>query len=105
MPENWISGTRVPPLDSLINFFQQNFIINKNNCIFVLFVSEFLLGNHLLVAPVLEKGAVSRDIYLPKEVWRDANRPEDVYFGPMLIKDYPADLGTLPFFTRAEQNS
>ena len=39
MPENWISGTRVPPLDSLINFFQQNFIINKNNCFF-LFVSE-----------------------------------------------------------------
>ena len=59
----------------------------------------------MLVAPVLEKGAVSRDIYLPKEVWRDENNPEDVYFGPTLIKDYPADLGTLPFFTRAEQNS
>ena len=73
--------------------------------LFYFLVSEFLLGNNLLVAPVLEKGAVSRDIYLPKEVWRDENNPEDVYFGPTLIKDYPADLGTLPFFTRAEQNS
>ena len=67
-------------------------------------ILEFLLGNNLLVAPVLEKGATSRDIYLPKGVWRDENYPENVHVGPKLIKDYPADLGTLPFFTRAEYN-
>ncbi len=27
--------------------------------------SEFLVGNDLLVAPVLEKGAMARDVYLP----------------------------------------
>ena len=69
---------------------------------YLVLISEFLLGNNLLVAPVLEQGATSRDIYLPKEVWRDENHPEKVYVGPKLLKDYPADLGTLPFFTRAE---
>ena len=27
---------------------------------------EFLLGDSLLVAPVLEEGAIKRDIYLPR---------------------------------------
>lgn len=27
---------------------------------------EFLLGDSLLVAPVLEEGAVKRDVYLPR---------------------------------------
>ena len=30
---------------------------------------EFLLGDFLLVAPVLEEGAVKRDVYLPRGRW------------------------------------
>ena len=68
----------------------------------LIYLPEFLLGDSILVAPVLEEGAVSRDIYLPKEVWRDENNPENIHVGPKLLKDYPADIGTLPFFTRIE---
>ena len=50
-------------------------------------ILEFLLGDSVLVAPVLEEGAVSRDIYLPKEVWRDENNPENVHVGPKLLKN------------------
>ncbi|KAI8433917.1 hypothetical protein MSG28_012092, partial [Choristoneura fumiferana] len=35
----------------------------------------------ILVAPVLEEGAVSRDIYLPRGTWRDASG--SIYEGPM----------------------
>ena len=35
--------------------------------------SEFLLGDDILVAPVLEEGAVDRDVYLPVGLWQDAN--------------------------------
>ncbi|KOB70266.1 Glycosyl hydrolase family 31 protein, partial [Operophtera brumata] len=58
---------------------------------------EFLLGEKILVAPVLEEGAVSRDIYLPRGAWRDARG--DAHTGPVWLRDYPAPLDTLPYFT------
>ncbi|XP_045776042.1 myogenesis-regulating glycosidase-like [Maniola jurtina] len=59
---------------------------------------EFLLGERILAAPVLEEGAVSRDIYLPAGQWRDGVTGELVS-GPTWLKDYPAPLDTLPYFT------
>ena len=35
--------------------------------------SEFLLGDDILVAPVVEKGARTRAIYLPAGTWEDLN--------------------------------
>ncbi|CAH1389043.1 unnamed protein product [Nezara viridula] len=61
--------------------------------------SEFLLGEDLLVAPVLEQGATSRDIYLPRGEWRDENTGK-VYTGPTTLKKYPAPLEVLPYFER-----
>lgn len=84
----------------------------------------------MLVAPVLEKGAVTKDIYLPKGkmviyyifkntkvlyisnklsnlkstkgIWRDEVDPtHPVYTGPIWLEAYPAPLETLPYFTRA----
>ena len=46
---------------------------------------EFLMGDGLLVAPVVEKGAVSRRVVLPPGRWRAA-------------VDVPAPLSRLPFF-------
>ncbi|CAH0388132.1 unnamed protein product [Bemisia tabaci] len=63
--------------------------------------SEYLLGEEILVAPVIEEGARSRDIYLPSGEWRDevkADKP--VIKGPVWLRDYPAPLDTLPYFTR-----
>ena len=40
------------------------------------------------MAPVLEEGAVSRDIYLPRGQWRDEANPEHpVYNGPTWIRE------------------
>ena len=65
--------------------------------------SEYLLGDDLLVAPVLDQGVVARDIYLPKGTWRDESDPlHPTYIGPMWIYDYSADLLTLPYFTRTQ---
>ena len=52
------------------------------------------------MAPVLEQGAVTRDIYLPNAdgIWLDENRPENTYIGPIWLKDYSADLSVLPHF-------
>lgn len=63
--------------------------------------SEFLLGDTILSAPVLEEGAVKRDVYLPKGYWKDGNNGK-MYTGPYTIKDYPAPLDTLPYFIRQD---
>ena len=52
-----------------------------------------------MVAPVLEKGARSRDIYLPYGHWQDELYGGTVK-GPLWLKSYPADLHQLPYFVR-----
>ncbi len=58
---------------------------------------QFLIGNELLVAPVVEKGARARDIYLPPGVWRDHWTGEQ-FTGPTVLGAFPAPLEKLPFF-------
>lgn len=66
--------------------------------------TEFLLGENILVAPVLIQGMVSRDIYLPNGVWTDGNTG-DTHTGPIWLYSYPANLSVLPYFTRANSSS
>ena len=55
------------------------------------------MGDDLLVAPVLEKGAASRRVVLPPGTWRaDDGR---VFDGPAEI-DVDASLDRLPHFRR-----
>ncbi len=60
---------------------------------------QFLIGDDLLVAPVLEKGARSREIYFPPGRWKD-HWSGEVFQGPQVLKDFPAPLARLPFFYR-----
>ncbi|KAK2575419.1 hypothetical protein KPH14_008331 [Odynerus spinipes] len=60
---------------------------------------EYLLGEDILVAPVTEEGAVSRDIYLPAGLWRDPSN-NYTYMGRGWIRDYNAPLDKLPYFYR-----
>jgi myogenesis-regulating glycosidase len=60
---------------------------------------EFLLGNDILVAPVLFPQIRQRDIYLPPGTWQD-HWTKQIFHGSTLIEDYPAPLEILPFFER-----
>ncbi|XP_011868142.1 PREDICTED: uncharacterized family 31 glucosidase KIAA1161 isoform X5 [Vollenhovia emeryi] len=63
---------------------------------------EYLLGESILVAPVIEEGATSRNIYLPAGRWYNVKN-ETTYEGPMWLIDYPAPLDVLPYFKKVEE--
>ena len=65
---------------------------------------EFLLGDQVLVAPVLTEAQRSRDVYLPAGLWADGNNPSsDEILGPTWIYQYEAGLFKLPYFIRLQQ--
>ena len=62
-------------------------------------MDEFMLGEDVVVAPVLAQGAAARDIYLPRGRWRDDKTGRTVEGGRWL-RQHPAPLDTLPLFIR-----
>ena len=61
---------------------------------------EFMMGDRLLVAPVMEKGATSRKVILPSGRWRSDDG--QIYVGPATV-EVAAPLARLPYFERAEK--
>ena len=61
--------------------------------------TEFLVGENLLVAPVVEQGVVERAVYLPRGVWYDAGTGKKYTGGKSHIASAPLD--TLPMYARA----
>ena len=60
---------------------------------------EYLWGRDILVAPVCEKGATSRRVYLPRGEWYDFWTGERSDGGREISRD--VDLETLPLYVRA----
>lgn len=60
---------------------------------------EFLWGRDILVAPVVEKGATSRRVYLPRGTWTDFWTEERVEGGREIAR--AVDLETMPIYVRA----
>jgi alpha-glucosidase (family GH31 glycosyl hydrolase) len=60
---------------------------------------EYLWGPEILVAPVTEKGATTRRLYLPRGVWYDFWTNETVHGGVEI--DRHVDLATMPLYVRA----
>lgn len=60
---------------------------------------EYLYGRDILVAPVVEKGAASRTLYLPRGVWYDFWTNERQEGGREITR--AVDLGTIPLYVRA----
>ena len=58
---------------------------------------EFMMGDWLLVAPIIEKGAVERKVVIPPGKWRDADGT--VFTGPAEVV-VPAPLAKLPYFVK-----
>ena len=61
--------------------------------------SEFLVGDSLLVAPVLEQGATKKMVYLPQGDWYDYWTGEKISGGVWFIREAPID--TCPMYIRA----
>jgi alpha-glucosidase/alpha-D-xyloside xylohydrolase len=60
---------------------------------------EYLWGRDVLVAPVVEQGAASRQVYLPKGGWYDYWTSERVEGGREITR--PVDFETTPLYVRA----
>ncbi len=60
---------------------------------------EYLWGRHILVAPVTEKNATSRKLYLPDGIWYDF-WSQRKYQGQQHINRY-VELSTMPLFVQA----
>jgi alpha-glucosidase (family GH31 glycosyl hydrolase) len=61
--------------------------------------NEYLFGENLLVAPVVEKGAATRQVYLPKGSWYDFWSNEVIEGGREISRN--VDLETIPLYVRA----
>ena len=61
---------------------------------------QYLWGHDVMVAPVMQQGAVSRDITFPEGTWVDINHPEKRYAGHTTV-NYSAPIEVLPLFARA----
>jgi alpha-glucosidase (family GH31 glycosyl hydrolase) len=60
---------------------------------------QYLWGRDVLVAPVVQQGATSRQVYLPRGVWHDFWTGERLDGGREI--DRKVDLETMPLFVRA----
>jgi alpha-glucosidase (family GH31 glycosyl hydrolase) len=60
---------------------------------------QYLWGRDILVAPVTEKGATSRKVYLPRGKWYDFWTNESLDGGQEI--DRKVDLATMPLYVRA----
>lgn len=61
--------------------------------------SEYLVGEQILVAPVLEQGAVKRMVYLPEGTWYDYWTGEKWTGNQYILKDAPIDV--CPIYIKA----
>ncbi len=60
---------------------------------------EFLLGDDILVAPVVNPNIRQRDVYIPSGQWQD-HWTEQVFIGPIVLSSVPAPLQRLLFYKR-----
>ena len=61
---------------------------------------QYFWGSDVMIAPVLEQGAVARRVVIPDGQWIDYNNPLKIYNGGDTII-YDAPLGVLPMFVKA----
>jgi alpha-glucosidase len=61
--------------------------------------NEYLVGESILVAPVLEQGVTKRMVYLPEGVWYDYWTGERIEGKQYILKDAPLDV--CPMYIKA----
>ena len=63
---------------------------------------EFLIGNGILVAPVLQPGSHSRDIYFPPGYWKDPRLSLQLK-GGQWYRSYEVSINHLPYFLKINE--
>ena len=61
---------------------------------------EYLWGRNVLVAPVIDPGKTSREVYFPAGKWYSVENPEKVFVGPVTA-ECEAPLHSIPVFAKA----
>jgi alpha-glucosidase len=61
---------------------------------------QFMIGDSLLVAPVIEEGAMSRSVYFPADSWYNVWTGESVQGGQTIMVDAP--IGSPPVYARGQ---
>ena len=84
------------PLVRPLGFYEDD----KNIARYDNITDQYLWGHDVMVAPVMQQRAVSRDITFPEGTWVDFNHPEKRYQGHTTV-NYPAPIEVLPLFVRA----
>ena len=87
--ESQITG--LPVMRPLVLHYEDDEnVFNLNN--------EFLVGENMLVAPILEQGATKRMVYLPVGTWVDYETGKRIPGGQHIIVDAPIDV--LPIYVK-----
>ena len=84
--------TGAPILRPLVFHYEKDSVAQTCN-------DEFLFGERILVAPVVNQGAVKRMVYLPKGEWYDYWTGEKLSGETWLIKDAPIEI--CPIYVKA----
>lgn len=75
----------------VLEYEQDENVMNMND--------QFLLGSHILVAPVVNQGQRVRTVYLPQGTWMDYWTKEAIQGGRYILKEAPIDI--CPVYVRA----
>lgn len=86
------NATKGWPLVRPLNFHGGN--VSQDNA------DEYLWGENLLVAPVMEQGATARKVVMPQGKWVDYLHPAGEVYQTGDSVNYPAPLEVLPRFVR-----
>lgn len=84
--------TGLPIMRPLVLHYEKDGIARSCN-------SEFLIGERLLVAPVINQGETEKMVYLPAGEWYDYWTREKLAGGRYVLKDAPLD--TCPLYVKA----
>ena len=84
--------TGIPMIRPLVLEYDRDENVKNRN-------DEFMLGDRMLIAPVVEQGAREKMVYLPEGIWYDYWTGEKVEGGSFLVRKAPLDL--CPIYVKA----
>lgn len=84
--------TGIPMMRPLVLEFEKDLKVRNRN-------DQFMLGDRILVSPVLEQGAEEKLVYLPEGTWYDYWTGEKLIGGESYIRKAPLDV--CPIFVKA----